>query len=70
MEVKMFVQIAGAKIWNSCDQQRLIMEGMEDLGQNSTNFSYSQLDTFHGSTLMAVVSKWFFVGWYFPQEKQ
>ena len=34
----MFAQIAGAKIWNSCDQPRLITEDKMDLGENYPNF--------------------------------
>ena len=54
-EVKMFALIAG---WNSCGTRGVynaIMEDMEDLGENSHNFS--RLNTFNGSTLFAVVTK-------------
>ena len=49
----MFSRIASAEIENSCDQQCLKMEGMEDLGESSVPICTYCLT--HSSTLAAVV---------------
>ena len=65
----MFARIAAAK-WETAVTSGVYNAIMEDFGENSHYFSYSRLNTFHGSTFVAVVTKRLFVGWYFRREKQ
>ena len=58
----MFARIAGAKARKQLRPAAFTMQIVKNLRENSHNFSYSRLNTFHGSTLVAVVTNRLFVG--------